>query len=70
MLGGAGNANNNKEDGEKPLPKTEKKAAKGKTVGNQAKDHVSKGALKIVDADSLLQQLIEKNVQLDTKKRS
>ncbi|CAE7572947.1 unnamed protein product [Symbiodinium necroappetens] len=62
VLGGAGNANNNKEDGEKLPPKAEKKAAKGKTVGNQAKDHVSKGALKIVDADSLLQQLIENNV--------
>ncbi|CAE7025856.1 unnamed protein product [Symbiodinium sp. KB8] len=30
----------------------EKKPGKGKSVANQARDHVSKGALKIVDADS------------------
>ncbi|CAE7197038.1 unnamed protein product [Symbiodinium sp. KB8] len=40
----------------------EKKQPKGKSVAQTAKDHISKGALKIVDADSLLEQLIQSNV--------
>ena len=65
VLGTGGNANTNEGGDPKPPPKAEKKPGKGKSVANQARDHVSKGALKIVDADSLLQQLIENNVQLD-----
>ena len=68
VLGGGGNpgSSNDVPDNKQPKEKEkEKKQPKGKSVAQTAKDHISKGALKIVDADSLLEQLIQSNVQLD-----
>ncbi|OLP84237.1 hypothetical protein AK812_SmicGene34908 [Symbiodinium microadriaticum] len=65
VLGGGGNpgSSNDVPDNKQPKEKEkEKKQPKGKSVAQTAKDHISKGALKIVDADSLLEQLIQSNV--------
>ncbi|CAE6966858.1 unnamed protein product, partial [Symbiodinium sp. CCMP2592] len=65
--GGRGNGNGgsggNEGDNPKPDPKNPKPKKKAaKSAANEARDHVSKGALKLVDADTLLQQLIQNNV--------
>ena len=67
VLGGGnpGSSNEIADNNKTKEKEKEKKQPKGKSVARQAKEHISKGALKIVDADSLLEQLIQSNVQLD-----
>ena len=65
---GRGNTNGNGvNDGDNPKPDPKKLPKKkvAKTAAKEARDHISKGALKTVEADSLLQQLTQNGVQLD-----
>ena len=65
---GRGNTNGNGgNDGDNPKPDPKKLPKKkvAKTAAKEARDHISQGALKTVEADSLLQQLTQNGVQLD-----